>query len=105
MTNSNSNLSGRESEISTPSYETLAALRNAHVTLKLSEGRPTEASAQGSARERIMEFLLRAKGTGGFLSNPKERRAAQSILDYWSAALASMSDAKPDDYATILLEP
>jgi hypothetical protein len=85
----------------TAHYESLAELRNAHLNLRDSFG----ASAQRRSPNRaasIRAFLTAACETGAFLNDAKERRAAQAILDYWSAELASV--AGPDDFRVALLQ-
>jgi Pentapeptide repeats (9 copies)/Pentapeptide repeats (8 copies) len=106
MTDANSETPARQSEMApeSGSYQTLAALRDAHFALTRSISGSSE---QGSAsvRERVRAFLIDAPNTGAFLADPKERRAAQGILDYWSAELASRPGATSDDFAPVLLAP
>ena len=77
-------------------YTSLGALRDAHQSLQ---------SGPQNYLPNIRSFLARARGTGAFLSDPKERKAAQGILDYWSAELASSAEATKDDFAPTLLLP
>jgi Pentapeptide repeats (8 copies) len=86
------------------SYESLATLRQAHLLLKRSISQAAERPGFSGATEQIRAFLMDARKTGTFLADTKERRAAQGILDYWSAELASTPDAK-DSCAPVLLEP
>jgi uncharacterized protein YjbI with pentapeptide repeats len=86
------------------SYDSWAALRRAHLELRetLSQATLGPDHARTGA-SRIRNFIGQAQATGAVIRDAKERRAAQSILDYWSADLASSPDAKPSDYMTALL--
>jgi tetratricopeptide (TPR) repeat protein len=86
------------------SFDSLGELRDAHDSLRRGTTVSSEEPSQSSLRDRIRSFLSQAPHTGAFLNDPRERRAAQSILDYWSAELASLSDAKSDDFGPVLLD-
>jgi Pentapeptide repeats (8 copies) len=84
--------------------ESLAALRDAHLALRraLSDA----AGQSGSGRvEQIRAFLAGACKAGAFVSDAKERRVAQGILDFWSAELATSPEAQGSDFTSVLLVP
>ena len=85
------------------SYETLAALRDAHLALRRALSGSTERRSSGGTAQ-VRAFLTSARKTGAFLGDAQERRAAQTILDYWSAELAASATAQSDDFATVLLD-
>ena len=62
----------------------IAALRHAHLDLRERASKMAALDAAGTIRS----FLATARRTGGILHDPGERRAAQSILNYWNAELA-----------------
>jgi pentapeptide repeat protein len=79
-------------------------LRTAHLNLRSSlaedgHGDDSEAVA------RIRALLTQTQRTGAVLIEPAMRKAAQGILDYWCAELASLPNAKPDDFAPLILAP
>lgn len=88
------------SEQSAP-YPNLAALRKAHLDLK--EQASGTALAPSETASRIRAFLAGARKTGAVLVDPNERRAAQGILDYWSAELAGNPSAKQEDFVPVML--
>jgi hypothetical protein len=88
------------SEQSAP-YPNLAALRKAHLDLK--EQASGTALAPSDAARCIRSFLAGAQKAGAVLVDPNERRAAQGILDYWSAELAGNPSAKQEDFVPVML--
>jgi uncharacterized protein YjbI with pentapeptide repeats len=83
-------------------YPGFPELRAAHLELRdsCSTGRPADASTLAT---RIREFLTKAQRTGAVLMDPNIRRAAQSVLDYWSAELAGLPGAKTEDFVPFML--
>jgi hypothetical protein len=86
-------------------YQSLASLRDAHSALR----NPTSASADQPGlpgrEQQIRAFLIGASRAGAFISDAKERRVAQSILDFWSADLASSAKTQSDELGSVLLAP
>ena len=82
-------------------YSNLAALRKAHLDLRelasAASLPPTEAA------NRIRGFLASARNAGAMLADPGERRAAQGVLDFWSAELAGNPSATQDDFVPVML--
>jgi len=102
MTDANSTVpvAGSKTASPNPSYQTFAALRDAHLSLRRGSG-----DQDGSSRtQQIRAFLKEACKTGAFLADMRERRAAQGILDYWSAELTTSSGSEADDFSSMLLE-
>jgi uncharacterized protein YjbI with pentapeptide repeats len=89
----------------TPSYQSLAALRGAHSALRRSISGSTDRPGPTSRQQQIRSFLTGACKAGAFIADAQERRVAQSILDFWSAELASSSKAPSDDFESALLTP
>lgn len=73
-------------------YTSLHALRAAHVRLLAQER--TE-SGRPEFVERVREFLYQGSATGALLYDHNDRRAAQSLLDYWAAGLYVPGDGLP----------
>jgi hypothetical protein len=86
-------------------YGSLAALRDGHLALKQSISDATQRPEFAEMAKSVRAFLAEAQKTGAFLDDAKERRAAQGILDYWSAELASYPDAPAEDFVPVLLAP
>jgi DNA/RNA endonuclease G (NUC1) len=82
----------------------LIELREAHVRL-LQAGRPERKRASGAGRPAldIKSFADHLKASGAALEHKADRRAAQDMLDYWTAQImASSADgAEPADLATL----
>lgn len=79
-------------------FPTFAALEEAHVEFK-KRFYPWDATVKTeppSAAE-VQAFIDRVAATGVVLRERPERRAAQSILDYWSTQLGNLVDANPSD--------
>jgi hypothetical protein len=87
------------------SYGSLAALRDGHLALKQSISDATTRPDFTEMAKSVRAFLAEAQKTGAFLDDAKERRAAQGILDYWSAELASYPEAPAEDFVPVLLAP
>jgi hypothetical protein len=85
-------------------YQSLAALRDSHLALKQSISESAMPGAANTAAS-IRAFLAKARKAGAFIADAKERRAAQGILDYWSAELAGLPDAAAEDFTPLLLLP
>jgi hypothetical protein len=83
-------------------HQSLAAVREAHLVLR----RALADVADPLEREqRIRDFLTGAAKAGAFIEDPKERRVAQGILDFWGAELAAFPQAQTRDYTTLMLAP
>jgi hypothetical protein len=93
-------------ETSTPDvgYEGLAALRDGHLVLKQFISETAVPGATKTAAS-IRAFLAKAQKAGVFITDARERRSAQGILDYWSAELAGLPDAAAEDFTPLLLLP
>jgi Pentapeptide repeats (8 copies) len=85
-----------------PAYESLAALRDAHLALRRTLSDP---AAVAGRDQRIREFLTPACNAGAFIRDARERRVAQGILDFWSAELATSQLAQPGDFSAQMLAP
>lgn len=84
-----------------PSYQTLADMQGEHKRLmELLESEPTQAetglpdeTAERANLIRILdplrEFLRAGARCGAYLYEPRERRTAQAILDYWASKFYS----------------
>jgi hypothetical protein len=83
-------------------YPSFAELRAAHLQLKDSAVGAGDAAALAT---RIRQFLTEAQSTGAILVDPSIRRAAQSVLDYWSAELAGLPGANTQDFVPFMLAP
>lgn len=86
-------------------YGSLAALRDGHLALKQSISGASDRPNFTEMAKSVRAFLAEARKTGAFLNDAKERRAAQGILDYWSAELASYPQAPAEDFVPVLLAP
>lgn len=62
-------------------FTSLDAMRDAHIALLEAPG----PEGPASFGERVELFLRKGATTGGFLDRRDDRRAAQSMLDYWLA--------------------
>jgi Pentapeptide repeats (8 copies) len=85
-------------------YQSLAALRDGHLALKQFISESAVPGAVNTAAS-IRAYLAKAREAGAFIADAKERRAAQGILDYWSAELAGLPDAAAEDFTPQLLLP
>lgn len=75
------------------SFFSLAALRDTHLELlQRQQHDPTMAAMQGA----VEAFLERGRMTGALLAERDERRAAQSLLDYWVTAFYRAGLVPPD---------
>jgi hypothetical protein len=83
-------------------YPSFAELRAAHLRLKDSYSVVRTDGATALAIQ-IRQFLTKAQNTGAILTDPGIRRAAQSVLDYWSAELAGLPGAKTEDFVPCVL--
>lgn len=74
-------------DATTPTLESLSALRLAHYELvaRVLEGVDDE----NQSVETIKAFITQATGAGAFIDDRHDRRDAQCILDYWAAELVS----------------
>src|SRR5687768_14216162 len=71
-------------------FPTLESLRAAH--LELLDALPeSEADGAGDLVERVSHFVHRAAATGAHLNAAADRRAAQGLIDYWTATMFSLS--------------
>ena len=84
-------------------FSSLAALRKAHLDLR--EMAAAAALPPSDAAARIRAFLGNARKVGAMLVDPGERRAAQGILDFWSAELAGNPFATQEDFVPVMLAP
>ena len=84
-------------------FSNLAALRKGH--LELRELTAGYTSSPDETAGRIRTFLADACKTGTTLIDPGERRAAQGILDFWSAELAGNPKATEADFVPVVLAP
>jgi hypothetical protein len=84
-------------------YQSFDELRKAHLELKQSLTSGDEDADR--IADQIRGFLAKARGTGAVLMDPSVRKAAQGIIDYWSAELAGQPDAKSDDFVPFMLAP
>src|SRR5262245_22531089 len=74
-------------------FHSLAALRAAHSNLLRREHEATDTS---EFLAQVAEFIQRGQATGALLNEDAERRAAQSLLDYWATTLYRTKQAVPD---------
>ena len=95
---------GPETSAEDAGYDSLVALRDGHLALKQSISETTVPGAVNTAAS-IRTFLGKARQAGAFIADARERRAAQGILDYWSAELAGLPDAAAEDFTPLLLLP
>src|SRR5712692_5855769 len=70
-------------------FASLSELQHEHIALMRAVRSPSE---QAQQKELIHAFLERARATGSRLDDFSERDIAQSILDYWTAALINLPD-------------
>src|SRR5262245_32020424 len=95
---------GHANERSAVPFEGFEALRNAHLELMHKPSSPWPDSDQPPrTTDQIREFVGRACATGIVIADRAERKAAQGILDYWSAELISAPGASPDDFSPVRL--
>jgi uncharacterized protein YjbI with pentapeptide repeats len=87
------------------SYQSLTALRDAHSDLRRSTSSSSDQPDSQSRERQIRAFLISASKTGAYITDARERRVAQSILDFWSADLAGSSKASSDNFVSALLAP
>src|SRR5437667_1425795 len=104
MTEASLATASQPSGASTKSYQSLAELRDAHLALRESISKLLQQTDPPDVNEQIRSFLDQARQSGAFIADPRERRAAQAILDYWSAELASSPRARIDDFKIVLLD-
>jgi hypothetical protein len=95
---------GPETSAVDAGYQSLAALRDGHLALKQSISESAMPGAANTAAS-IRAYLAKARDAGAFITDARERRSAQGILDYWSAELAGLPDAAAEDFAPLLLLP
>src|SRR5664279_4701253 len=95
---------GPETSTQDAGYQSLAALRDGHLALKQSISESAMPGAANTAAS-IRAYLAKAREAGAFITDARERRAAQGILDYWSAELAGLPDAAAEDFTPLLLLP
>src|SRR5215210_1983414 len=65
-------------------YPSFAALRDAHRELLKADREMTDRPA---FLDRVEQFCERAYATGALLDVPEDRRASQSLLNYWVTTL------------------
>lgn len=70
-------------------YRTLASLSEEHADLlkRYNLHRTRKAPADDSLWDRVEEFVRQGAAAGAYINDDAERWTAQSILEYWSAAL------------------
>src|SRR5262245_19001761 len=73
-------------------YPSLAALQAAHNDLLK---RQREQSENAGLSAEVMDFLRQATATGALLDADDDRRAGQSMLDYWVARLYRIGEEPP----------
>ena len=95
---------GPETSAEDAGYDSLVALRDGHLALKQSISESAVPGAANTAAS-IRTYLAKARQAGAFIADARERRAAQGILDYWSAELAGLPDAAAEDFTPLLLLP
>jgi hypothetical protein len=83
----------------------LAGLRDAHLALRRAISGGASGGGAASKEQQIRAFLVDARKTGACIADPKARRAAQGILDYWCAELANIPGTRSNEFASVLLEP
>jgi hypothetical protein len=71
--------------------ESLAMLRKKHLAF-MREEQYRSGPAAPEDRERLRDFLARVEAAGAIIDDHADRDAAQSILDYWTATLATVSE-------------
>ncbi len=86
-------------------HETLEALKRADDELKHKiAGLDDLATTELSMAAEIRSFIAKVQATGRLLIDPSERKEAQSILDYWSARLVTLSDVWAADFMPAVLD-
>jgi hypothetical protein len=60
------------------------------------EALPEESAAATSFWGEVTDFVRRGQATGAFLDASRDRRAAQSLLDYWANALYRAGQLAPE---------
>src|SRR5262245_23950990 len=73
-------------------FSSLAELQHSHADLVKRVGRNPLAHL-----EEITKFVRNAVATGDVLDDPAERAAAQSLIGFWSARVASAHRVQADD--------
>lgn len=88
-------------------FSSYSQLRDTHERLtKAHAAARTEKQASHEAdTPAILAFVEKARATGSILSREDERRAAQTILDYWSAELITSSAVGDKDWSPAALSP
>lgn len=76
----------RTAAVAPTAYPSWDALRTAHLEL-LTGYNSLRADVPESFLDRIEDFLRRGELTGAFIELQSDRRAAQNLLDYWTALL------------------
>jgi uncharacterized protein YjbI with pentapeptide repeats len=88
------------------SYSSSMDLRNKHAELKRDALRDLQDSEKAAAAaESVRTFIRRAQASGASIGDEGDRQSAQAIIDYWTAELASSSEARESDYLPTLLAP
>src|SRR5262245_45167138 len=88
----------RTENVQPESFPSLAALRQANDELvgEIPDDYAHLNEAECAANDaRVEEFLARAVATGAHLDSPSDRKAAQSLIDFWVASSYTQRAHKP----------
>src|SRR5262245_28898167 len=69
-------------------FESFEAMQGAHTELL---DRLPDEDLRGEDTERVKAFLATGAATGARLDDPRDRKVAQAVLDYWRATLYAES--------------
>jgi len=88
-------------------FRSYAHLRDTHEQLQAAHAaaRSGKQTSDETDTPAIQAFVEKARATGAVLSREDERRAAQTILDYWSAELITSSAVSNKDWSPATLSP
>jgi hypothetical protein len=86
-------------------FKSLNELQQVHLELMKQLNPSLGSVSEGYGQEKIRDFVSRAKNTGVCLEDASERRAAQNILDYWSAEAVSIGDVSEKNWTPEKLVP
>lgn len=79
-------------------FDSFEALRQAHLEMMQSPSEDGSDPRLHRSPDQMRAFIARAAATGAAIADRTERRAAQGILDYWSAELVSAPEAAATDF-------
>ena len=93
-------------ETGSAGFSGYAELREAHSQFsKRYAAARSGVGSTGDGGDGIHAFVDKAKEAGAFIVREDERRAAQTILDYWSAELINASSGSGKDWSPAVLAP